>query len=238
MRQSIAAVAWLGLVAAAVVSPAAWSEDEVRDRVCVYEHIDYGGYEQCFAAGAGINSLGRFGNRISSVRILGRGEITLYEHPNFQGREVSINSDAPDLRRLGFWNDQADSLRVAARGGFRDGRDRDRDRGRDGRDRSFGEDRVCFFEDINFRGGSECWDAGDEVSDLRSRRWNDRISSVRVFGRTRVVLFEDNNYGGQRLVVDGDIADFTRLSVDGRYSWNDRVSSFRVSGGRRDGGRY
>src|SRR5262245_50004279 len=100
MRQSIAAIAWLGLAAAAFLSNPARAEDEVRDRVCVYEHVDYGGYEQCFAAGATINSLGRFSNRISSVRILGRGELVLYEHPNFQGREISITADVADLRRF------------------------------------------------------------------------------------------------------------------------------------------
>lgn len=233
MRQGIAAVAWLGLALAGLAAPAAWSEDEgIRDRVCVYEHIDYGGYEQCFAAGAGINDLGRFSNRISSVRIIGRGEITLYERGNFQGREIAITGDVPDLRRYGFWNDAANSLRVAARGGY-GRRDRDGDRGRD-RDRSSGEDRVCFYEAINFGGRSECWDAGDDVSDLRARGWNDKISSVRIFGRTRVALFEHINYGGQSLVIEGDIADFTRVAFDRRNSWNDVGSSFRVSGGRRD----
>ena len=252
MRHSIAAVAWVGLALAAFASPQARSE-EVRDRVCVYEHADYGGYEQCFAAGTNINDLGRLHDRISSVRILGRGEITLYEHTNFQGREISITSDVADLRRFGFWNDAADSLRVGYGGGYRDRDRRDerrdydrrgydrRDERRDydrggGRDSSFGEDRVCFYEHTNFRGRSECWDLGDDVSDLRARRMNDEISSVRVFGRTRIVVFEDINYGGQRLSVEGDIADLTQVYVDGRGSWNDRISSFRIGGGsRRDG---
>jgi hypothetical protein len=223
MRNSIAVVAWLGLAAAFMSQPAR-SEDGVRDRVCVYEHTDYGGYEQCFASGAGINSLGRFSNRISSVRILGRGSITLYEHPNFQGREISIRSDVSDLRRFGFWNDEADSVRVSFGGGGRS-RDRYDDRRDDRRDnRSSGDDRVCFYEHADFRGESECWDSGVDLSDLRSTRWNDRISSVRIFGRTRVALFEDINYGGQRLVIDGNI---NNLSQTG---WNDRISSFRVGG--------
>jgi hypothetical protein len=235
MKNGIAAIAWLSLAAAFLASEARAEDERDRDRVCVYEHADYGGYEQCFAAGAGINSLGRFSNRISSVRILGRGAITLYEHPNFRGRELSINSDVADLRRFGSWNDEADSLRVNFGGGrSRDRRDDRRDDRREP-ERSFGEDRVCFYEHVDFRGNSECWDAGDEVSDLRVKRWNDQISSVRIFGRTRVVLFEAGNYGGQRLVVEGDIANFTQVPFgDGRSSWNDRVSSFRVSGGGGD----
>jgi hypothetical protein len=235
MRTSIAAIALLGL-AGAFLSQQARSEEEVRDRVCVYEHIDYGGNEQCFAAGASINSLGRFSNRISSVRILGRGSVTLFEHPNFQGREVSISSDVGDLRRFGYWNDEADSLRVSFGGRSRDRRDdrRDYDR-RDDRRGGFAEDRVCFYEHVDFRGNSECFDLGDDVSDLRSRGWNDRVSSVRIFGRVRVALFEHNNYGGQRLVIEGDVANLTQVAFDGRSSWNDRVSSFRIAG--RDGRR-
>jgi len=232
MRQSIAAIAWLGLAAAAFISNQARAEDEVRDRVCVYEDVDYGGYEQCFAAGASINSLGRFSNRISSVRILGRGEITLYQYPNFQGRDVSIASDVADLRRFGSWNDAANSLRVGYGRGFRDRRDDRRDERRD-YGRSVGEDRVCVYDDVDFRGRSQCWNAGDEVSDLRQPGWNDRISSIRLFGRTRVALFDDINYGGQRLEIEGDVGNLTQVSVDGRGNWNDRISSFRVSGGRR-----
>jgi Beta/Gamma crystallin/Peptidase inhibitor family I36 len=224
MRNSIAVIAWMGL-AAAFMSQQVRSEDGIRDRVCVYEHADYGGYEQCFASGASINSLGRFSNRISSVRILGRGSITLYEHPNFQGRELAISSDVADLRRFGYWNDEADSVRVS----FGGGRSRDRrDDWRDDRRDSYGEDRVCFYEHSDFAGASQCWDAGDDVSDLRSNRWNDRISSVRIFGRTRVAVFEHINYGGQRLVLDDDISNLKQLG------FNDRVSSFRVSGGGRE----
>lgn len=223
-----------GLSSAALVPQQAAAQD---GRVCVYEHIDYGGYEQCFDAGEGIPGLGRFGNRISSVRIRGRIEVTLFEHQNFQGRQLTINSDVSDLRRFGSWNDEADSLRIAAFGGGRRDRDRNYGGGFGGGYGSGGggrgEDRVCFYEHTNFRGRSECWDGGDDVSDLRGRGWNDKISSVRIFGRTRVVLFEDINYGGQRLVLESDNADFTQLFGDGRYSWNDRVSSFRVSGGGR-----
>ena len=229
----------VGLGSAAIAPREAAAQDG-RGQVCVYEHIDYGGYEQCFDAGEGIPNLGRFHDRISSVRIRGRIEVTLFEHNNFQGRQLTINSDVSDLRRFGGWNDQADSLRITSGGGRRD-RDRDRDRnygggfGGGGYSGGRGEDRVCFYEHTNFQGRSECWDSGDDVSDLRGRGWNDRISSARIFGRTRVVLFEDINYGGQRIVIEGDTADFTQLFGDGRFSWNDRVSSFRISGGR---GRY
>lgn len=210
-----------------------------RDQVCVYENADYGGWEKCFSVGDSLSDLGRLHDSISSIRIRGRAQITLFEHENFQGRQVEISSDVPNLGR---WNDQADSLRVKSGGGGGGGfgggyRDRDRDDDRRDSRRSYddgrrsssrGNDRVCFYEDAGFRGRSECWDLGDDVRDLRNGGWNDRISSVRIFGRIRVALFEDINFAGQRLVIDNDLADLSQ-QFDGRNSWNDRVSSFRIS---------
>jgi hypothetical protein len=231
MRQSTTVLALLaGLTLAALLPREAAAEDErIRERVCVYEHTDYRGYEQCFPGGADINDLGRLSNQISSVRIIGRARITLFDYDNFRGRDISITDDVPDLRRFGSFNDQADSLRVSSGGGFRDRGNRGDDRRYD---RSSGEDRVCFFEHTQFRGRSECFDLRDDVTDLRASGWNDRISSVRIFGRTRVALFEDVNFGGQRLVIENDIADLTQVSA-GRRSWNDLVSSFRISRDRR-----
>src|SRR5436190_16439736 len=102
---------WVGL-AAVVGLTAFMSHDAVaqndrnrdrdggRDEVCVYEHSGYGGWEKCFGVGDDVRDLGNLRNQISSVRIRGRAEITLYEHPNFQGREVSIDSSVPDLRQI------------------------------------------------------------------------------------------------------------------------------------------
>jgi hypothetical protein len=226
MRQKLAVMALLAGSVLTGMAPRAVVAEEGRGSVCVYEHADYGGWEQCFGVGETIPNLGQRGDRISSIRIRGQVGVTLFQHVNFQGGQVAVNSDASDLGR---WNDQASSLRVTATGS----RDRrDSRRSFEGR-RSFSEDRVCFYEHSNFQGRSECWDLGDDVGDLRSSGWNDRISSIRTFGRTRLAAFEDSNFAGQRLVVDREIADLGQI-FEGRSSWNDRISSFRVSGGRRD----
>ncbi len=208
----------LGLV---VMSPgdAVAQAGRGRDQVCVYEHAGYGGWEQCYGVGENIRDLGNLRNRISSVRIQGRAEITLYEHPDFMGREVTLNGDVPDLKQLGHsWNDETDSLRVSP-AGFRGGRpDREERRA----------DRVCVYQHVGFQGNSQCFDAGDDVRDLRSIGWNDGISSIRTFGRIRVAFFEDSDFQGQRLIVEGDIADLTQVRAGGRANWNDRISSLRV----------
>ena len=213
----------LGLAALAAGEAFAQGSRGGRDRVCVYEHAGFGGWEACYPVGSDIPDLGNARNSISSVRIEGRAEITLYQHPGFNGREVTIDRSVSNLNDVGrFWNDETDSLRVSTPG-FRGGRgDRDDRRA----------ERVCVYQHIGFQGNSQCFDAGDDVRDLRSIGWNDGISSIRVFGRMEVAVFEDANFQGQRLILDGDVDDLTQVRAGGG-NWNDRISSLRVAGGGR-----
>jgi len=192
-----------------------------RAQVCVYEHAGYGGFEQCYGVGERIPDLGDRRNRISSVRIFGRAEIALYQHPNFEGRELILDQDVSDLSRSRGWNDETDSIRVegASFGG----------RPRPGQNR---EDRICVYQHTEYRGKSQCFDAGDEVRDLRQIGWNDGVSSIRTFGRTRVAFYEDSGFQGQRLIVEQDIPDLTQLGARGGGSWNDRISSLRAADAR------
>ena len=78
------------------------------------------------------------------------GDITLYEHSNFRGRSLQVNSDVPALPR--WFNDVASSIRVR-RGSWQ----------------------VCA--DFDFRG--HCEIVRRDVEDLNRLDLNDRISSVR-----------------------------------------------------------
>jgi hypothetical protein len=194
-----------------------------RDEVCVYEHAGYGGWEQCFGVGDSIDDLGNRRDQISSVRVRGRAEILFYEHPRFTGRVTEVSSNIPDISRWSrSWNDEVDSLRV--------GRASFRDRGEQYGQR--GQDRVCVYQHADFQGNSQCWDAGDRVRDLKDLGWNDSISSIRTFGRTRVAFYEHNALQGERLLVEGDLEDLSRLRTRDGGSWNDRISSLRIGGGR------
>ena len=224
MRPSTLVLCLCALLALGASLPRdAFSQGRGRDQVCVYEHADYGGWEQCFGPGDVVRDLGNLRNQISSVRIFGRAEITLFQHPEFQGRQIVIDQSMTNLPR--GWNDETDSLRVDA-AGF-SGRPRPGSRR---------EDRVCVYQHAGFRGNSRCFDSGDEVPNLRDIGWNDGISSIRTFG-TRVAVFEDADFGGQRLIVEQDIDDLTRVSAGGRGNWNDRISSLRVGDDRYGRGR-
>jgi hypothetical protein len=128
------------------------------------------------------------------------------------------------------WNDRIDSIRVAeafpvavpARG-------RNIDNGFNGRDG------ICVFEHANFRGRSQCFDAGIDVRELgRSGDWNDRISSVQIVGNARAMIYENISFQGERFVIDRDIPDFARIRLRDGASWNDQASSLEI---REDRGR-
>ena len=62
---------------------------------------------------------------------------------------------------------------------------------------------VCFYRDVQYRGESWCYRAGDELADLRNR--GNQISSVRVFGRARVEVFDQRDFRGASDEFDHDI---------------------------------
>jgi hypothetical protein len=214
--------ALIGLGATASPSIQAQSRsDRDRDRVCVYEHAGYGGWEQCIAVGDNLKDLGNRRNQISSVRVYGRAEITLFEHPNYQGQQVVLGENISDFRELKRWNDQVDSLRVET-ASFR-GRPRPGQRA---------EERVCVYQHAEYRGNSQCFDANEDMPDLKRIGWNDGISSIRVFGRTRLAVFEHGDFQGERLIVESDIPNLAAVNARGGWNWNDRISSLRAGGAR------
>ncbi|HZP47199.1 MAG TPA: peptidase inhibitor family I36 protein [Vicinamibacterales bacterium] len=127
----------MALLAAAVPAHAQrWGQgDRPRDGVCFYEDTNFRGDYFCVGAGESVASLPRgMNDRISSIRIFGRAEATVFRDVRFDGKSSRFGFDVSDLRREG-WNDTISSIRVRStfddRGPSRDvDRDRDRDRGR------------------------------------------------------------------------------------------------------------
>jgi hypothetical protein len=245
-------------VAMVAVSAGAQSRGAVRNQVCVYENNNFSGWQQCFAPGDQIPDLGDHRNKISSIRIFGDARLLAFADKNFQGVSLDVAADMSDLAQVKSpspfistsWNDKIESLRVTSRldvaGRRDDSQDRDsrvdnRDYRADDRDyrvddrRRFPDSRnvVCVYEEPDYRGRFECFESGEEISDLGRRiSWNDRISSVRVYGSARVTVYRDLNFRGDRVTIDRDIADLRRLRMTGSLSWNNQISSLDVNGGR------
>jgi hypothetical protein len=193
------------------------------DRVCFYRDIEFQGPSWCYRPGDELADLRNRANEISSVRILGRARVIVYDQEEFMGVSDEFDMDVPNLRLRAMegrrdWNDRIDSFKVVEfnRRGRGFGRDRD------DRDNRPSRDRICVYEDINYGGRSQCWNADDEERNLSGTGWNDRISSIRIFGRARVEVYRDADYRGQRVRLDRDVPDL------GAMNWSDQISSFQI----------
>ena len=203
--------------------------DRRGDQVCVYKDINYFGAEQCYRPGDEVNNLGAQNNSISSIRVYGRTTVTVYEKSAFGGRSAQFTSDISDLGKHMMagkttWSDRIVSLRIAGTpyvsdrniddssnsGVFRRNQP---EQPRDG---------ICVYDRPNYEGRSECWNAGQNASDLSGHGgWNGQISSIRLFGgRTVAVVYQDIAYRGESLTVDRDIPDLAAIQDRGRGNGN------------------
>ena len=215
-------------VAAASAQPRWGHEGMPQSGACFYEHIDFGGRYFCVRPGEDVRSVPHgLGDRISSMRLLGASEVTVFKDNDMRGRTTRFTHDVADLRRDGC-NDQISSLVVSRSGGY--GYGHGRDRGDDyrgwnpntgpvwGRE-AFPREGACFYEDADFRGNYFCVPRGGTYTSL-PRGFNDRISSVRVFG-SDVRLYQDHGFRGRSTEIRRDVTNL-------RGSWRDTVSSLRV----------
>ncbi|MEO6874253.1 MAG: hypothetical protein ABI222_05475 [Opitutaceae bacterium] len=96
--------------------------------------------------------------------------------------------------------------------------------------------RVLLFPEPNYRGDPLIVEAGgalenlEYVRDRDGRRWNDRISSVRIEGPVLLIMYEDAGYRGGQATLTRNAADLGALSLGDRRgtTWSRRISSLRV----------
>jgi peptidase inhibitor family I36 len=114
------------VVSAAWTSPARaqqWGHGSFpRDGVCFYKDPDFRGDYFCVGSGENLTSVGKgMNDEISSIKIFGRAEVTVYKDVRFEGRSSQFGSDVRDLKRMG-WDDLISSVRVRSTGGRPGGR--------------------------------------------------------------------------------------------------------------------
>ncbi|MDB2499713.1 MAG: beta/gamma crystallin-related protein [Opitutales bacterium] len=164
-------------------------------------------------------SRARWNDRISSIYIKGDYSVILFQDANFKGHSLRIDesvSNLKDLRRRDpkkrNWNDAVSSFEIIPKNG-------------DGL-YSKGQPRYAgtIYEDANFQGGYMALYDGQQVSNLRDKRWNDKLSSVMVERGFKIILYQAKDFGGESITLD--IHQPTMKSFPG--DWNDTVSSLKV----------
>jgi hypothetical protein len=89
-----------------------------RDGVCFYKDPNFRGDYFCVAAGEELRSVGDdMNDEISSIRIFGAAEVTVFRDVRFAGRSSRFDFDVRDLKDAG-WDDLISSIRVRSRSGF------------------------------------------------------------------------------------------------------------------------
>ena len=106
------------------VSPAfaqRWGHGQLpRQGACFYKDPDFRGEYFCADAGANINAVpDDMNDEISSMRVFGGVDVTLFKDVRFQGRSSRFETDIRNLKQVG-WDDLISSIRVqySSRGAF------------------------------------------------------------------------------------------------------------------------
>ena len=90
-----------------------WGRGETpRSGVCFYKDADFRGDYFCVRAGDNVRDMPHgMNDKITSIQIFGRAEVTVFQDSRFEGRSTRFNYDVRDLKREG-WNDLISSFRV------------------------------------------------------------------------------------------------------------------------------
>lgn len=113
-RAARAALAIVLLSAAAAPAEAQrWGRPRApRAGACFYQNANYRGDYFCVQAGDEYEAMPEgLNDRISSIRLFGDADVTVYRNPNFRGRSTRFSDDVSNLQLEG-WNDTISSLRV------------------------------------------------------------------------------------------------------------------------------
>jgi hypothetical protein len=114
-RTTIALLASGAVLVSASSALAQFGGSLPRDGACFYEDANYRGSYFCADTGENLSSLPSGANdHVSSIRILGRAEVTVFEDPRFRGNSRQIESDIRDLQIEDF-NDVISSIQVGSR---------------------------------------------------------------------------------------------------------------------------
>ena len=104
------------LAASAAGAPAyaqRWGrEPQPRSGVCFYKETNFRGDYFCAGAGENLSAVpDGMNDKISSIKVFGDAEVTLFKDVRFEGRSTRFDGDVRNLKEIG-WNDAISSIRV------------------------------------------------------------------------------------------------------------------------------
>jgi hypothetical protein len=206
-----------GRAASAQQGQRRWGSETMPNAgVCFYRDKNFKGEYFCVPAGESMARLpGGMNKEISSFRVLGNVDVTVFKDDKFKGQSGRFFTDVRDLKREG-WNDDIASLRVGNTASRWD----------DGRfpiwaQEARPDEGACFYKDADFRGDYFCMPRGSSYAKM-PKGFNDEISSIRILHAAGVMITADEDFEGGMVRITDDVKDLRR------GFWKDRISSIRV----------
>jgi len=118
-EKSLRVIAAVGVVLAmaSIAESQTWGRRPTpRDGACFYQTADYRDNYFCLSAGEDLATLPEgVADNISSIRIFGRAEVTVFGDPRFRGRAEQYTNSIGNMRQDDF-NNAISSIRVRSRG--------------------------------------------------------------------------------------------------------------------------
>ena len=120
MRRAVLLAFFAVLATSSTVMAQRWGRTGLpRDGVCFYKDTNFHGDYFCARAGDNFSALpDGMNDRITSIRIFGRAEVTVFRDVRFDGRSSRFDDDIRNLKDEG-WNDLISSIRVRSASGSR-----------------------------------------------------------------------------------------------------------------------
>ena len=194
-----------------------WGRERAPNQgACFYEDSNYRGNYFCVRQGDRLDSLpSGMGDKISSVRVMGAAEVTVFRDSRLRGRSARFIGDVRDLKGEG-WNDQISSIEVrngrdySTYGGYGNNGAYGNNGGYGNNGNGNGRARGRTQQQPNYGWGTD-----------RAPAWgrNEQIP------REGACFYEDVDFRGQSFCVPRG-ATYTSLPS----GFNDRISSVRVFG--------
>src|SRR5262245_40970858 len=90
-----------------------WGREPLpRAGVCFYKETNFNGDYFCAGAGENLSAVpDGMNDKISSIKVFGDAEVTIFKDVRFQGRSSRFDGDVRKLKDVG-WNDAISSIRV------------------------------------------------------------------------------------------------------------------------------
>ena len=177
------------------------NKNEFKDsKVYVYVESYFAGKYKAYNA-TKVNKLVEFNDQFSSIRVNNDYQVTIYEHSDFKGKNVTITESLANLKMI-KWNDKISSLIVEKYDST--------------------SNVAILYEDSHFSGYFLPLKPGEHKNLSKQTWFNDKASSIKVGEGYKMTVFKDSNFKGKKAVLYNNQTSLKSIKL------NDDISSLII----------